>query len=213
MKAYLTIVNDDGSEMVVEEPFSEYGFSYADYLTWNFKERIELIRGQIFKMSPAPALIHQRISLNILKLFTRFFETKPCHFFHAPVDVKLKGKGNNKKKFRDEDIITVVQPDIIIVCDDEKLKDGRAVDGAPDLIVEILSPGSTKMEMKYKLELYEENAVKEYWIVYPEYKQLAVFVLSNDLLYDKPVYYTEKTVVSSLFPDLNAALTEIFTIK
>ena len=213
MKEHLTIVNDDGTEMLVEEPRSEYGFTYADYLTWNFKERIELIRGQIFKMSPAPTLTHQQISLNILKLFTKFFETRPCHFFHAPVDVKLKGKGNNKKKLTDEEIITVVQPDIIIVCDDEKLKDGRAVDGAPDLVIEILSPGNTKTEINYKLELYEENEVKEYWVVYPDYKQVAVFVLNKDMSYGKPVFYTENSVISLLFPELNAPINEIFTTK
>ena len=102
MKEFLTIVNDDGTEILVEEPHSEYGFTYADYLTWNFKERIELIRGQIFKMSPAPTLSHQRISINLLKVFARFLENKPCQIYHAPVDVKLKGKGNDKKKLKDE---------------------------------------------------------------------------------------------------------------
>jgi len=211
MKEQLTIVNDDGSEMMVKEPHSEYGFTYADYLTWNFKERIELIKGQLIKMSPAPTILHQKISYNLEKILGRFIENNTCALFHAPIDVKLKGKGNNKKKLRDEEVTTVVQPDIVMVFDEEKLKDGRAVDGAPDLVVEILSPGDTKNEMKYKLELCEENEVKEYWVVYPEYRQVAVFILNNYLLYDKPIFYTEKSVVSKLFPALRASLKEIFT--
>ncbi|MBC7829565.1 MAG: Uma2 family endonuclease [Chitinophagaceae bacterium] len=199
--------------MLVEEPYSEYGFTYADYLTWNFKERLELINGQLFKMSPAPTIVHQRISYNLEKILGRFVENHDCSIFHAPIDVKLKGKGNNKKKLRDEDIITVVQPDIIIVCDEEKLKDGRAIDGAPDLVVEILSPGNTKTEMKYKLELYEENEVKEYWVVYPEYKQVAVFRLNSNMLFEKPIFFTEESVISFIFPALKAPLHQIFITK
>ncbi len=167
MKNYLTIQNEDLSEIKVEEPESPVGFTYADYLTWNFKERIELIRGQIFQMTPAPTFTHQAILLNIVTTLSNFLNEKPSKCFLAPVDVLLKGRSFRKKERMDDEITTVVQPDIIVVCDEEKLKDNRSVDGAPDLIVEILSPGNTKTETKYKFDLYEENGVLEYWVVYP----------------------------------------------
>ena len=162
MTKYVTIQKDDLSEIKVAEPESPYGFTYADYLTWNFKERIELIRGKIFKMSPAPTFTHQQISMNIGLQFATFLKGELCKCFFAPVDVRLKGKPYRKKKRRDDEIITVVQPDIIVVCDAEKLKDNRSVDGAPELVVEILSPGNTITETKYKFDLYEENGVLEY---------------------------------------------------
>ena len=122
MKNYLTIQKADLSEIKVEEPESPIGFTYADYLTWNFKERIELIRGKIFRMSPAPSITHQRISANIEIKFLNFLNGKLCKCFHAPIDVRLKGKPFRKKKLRDEEIKTVVQPDIIVVCDEEKIE-------------------------------------------------------------------------------------------
>ena len=161
MKNYLTIVNEDFTETKVAEPESPYGFTYADYLTWNFKERVELIRGKIFKMSPAPTVFHQVISVNIEKRIANFLEGMHCKMLHAPVDVRLKGKPFRKKKLRDDEITTVVQPDIIVVCDEEKLKDNRSVDGAPDLIVEILSPGNTRTETKYKLFLTRRSVINK----------------------------------------------------
>ena len=127
MKNYLTIQNKDFTETKVEEPESPYGFTYADYLTWNFKERIELIRGKIFKMSPAPTVTHQKIQANIFGELFAFLKNKPCKVLCSPVDVRLIGKPFRKKKLRDDEITTVVQPDIIVVCDEEKLKDERSV--------------------------------------------------------------------------------------
>ncbi|MEO6718748.1 MAG: Uma2 family endonuclease, partial [Ferruginibacter sp.] len=189
MKNYLTIQNEDLSEVKVEEPESPYGFTYADYLTWNYKERIELIKGKIFKMSPAPTFAHQIILGNFAKEILNFLENKDCKCLLAPTDVRLKGKPFRKNKLRDDEITTVVQPDIIVVCDQEKLKDNRSVDGAPELIIEILSPGNTKIETKYKFDLYEENGVLEYWVVYPEYKQIYVYLLNEKEEYGKPNIY------------------------
>lgn len=198
MKDYLTIQHDDFSETKVEEPQSPLGFTYADYLTWNFKERIELIRGKIFKMSPAPTTTHQSISVNIGTKISNFLNDKNCKLFYAPVDVRLKGKSFRKKKLRDDQITTVVQPDIIVVCDTEKLKDNRYVDGAPELVIEILSPGNTKTETKYKLDLYEENCVEEFWMVYPEFKQIHVFLLNDKEEYGKPVIFEANEKISSV---------------
>ncbi len=194
---YLTLLKDDFSEIIVAEPESPYGFTYADYLTWNFKERIELIRGRIFKMSPAPSITHQRIALNIATKFQIFLDGKDCKCFLSPIDVRLKGKPFRKKKRRDDQITTVVQPDIIVVCDEEKLRDNRSVDGAPELIVEILSPGNTHTEIKYKFDLYEENGVQEYWVVYPEYEQIYVYLLNEQDEYGKPTLYEASENISS----------------
>ena len=213
MKKYLTIQKEDFSEIKIEEPESPYGFTYADYLTWNFKERIELIRGQIFKMSPAPTFNHQKIQTNILVEFHNFLKGKPCVTVSSPVDVRLKGKPFRKKKLRDDQVTTVVQPDIIVVCDEEKLKDNRSIDGAPELIVEVLSPGNTKVETKYKFDLYEENGVLEYWVAYPEYKQIYVYLLNENEEYGKPVIYeTNENITSQVLKGLSIPIDEIFKL-
>ena len=213
MKKYLTIQKEDFGEIKTEEPESPYGFTYADYLTWNFKERIELIRGQIFKMSPAPTFNHQKIQTNILVEFHNFLKGKPCVTVSSPVDVRLKGKPFRKKKLRDDQVTTVVQPDIIVVCDEEKLKDNRSIDGAPELIVEVLSPGNTKVETKYKFDLYEENGVLEYWVVYPEYKQIYVYLLNENEEYGKPVIYeTNENITSQVLKGLSIPIDEIFKL-
>ena len=213
MKNYLTIQNEDFTEVKVEEPESPIGFTYADYLTWNFKERIELIRGRIFKMSPAPSITHQGISTNISFQFLLFLQGKKCKCFQAPIDVRLKGKPFRKKKLRDEEITTVVQPDIIVVCDEEKLKDNRSVDGAPELVVEILSPGNTRTETKHKFGLYEENGVFEYWMVYPEYKQIHVFVLNEKEEYGKPtIYEANENISSTVLTGLSIPMEDLFKL-
>src|SRR5215213_10110840 len=113
-------------------------------------------------MSPAPAPLHQKISGRLFLRIRNFLENKTCHLFSAPFDVRLPRK--NKRK--DSEITTVVQPDLCIICDELKIDD-RGCLGAPDLIIEILSPGNTEKEVKLKFELYEESGVKEYWVIYP----------------------------------------------
>jgi len=213
LKKYLTIQNDDFTETQVEEPESPIGFTYADYLTWNFKERIELIRGKIFKMSPAPSFKHQQIAGNIFAAMYIFLKSKECKVLIAPVDVRLKGKTYRKKELRDDEITTVVQPDIIVVCDEEKLKDERSVYGAPELVVEILSPGNTRTETKYKFDLYEENGVEEYWVVYPEFKQIHVFLLNEKEEYGKPmIYEANEKIRSSVLKGLRIPTNDIFKL-
>ena len=207
MKEYLTIVKDDGSEMMVEEPHSDYGFTYADYLKWNFKERIELIRGQIFKMSPAPNLLHQQISIKLSARFYNFTEQKGCRVFSAPFDVRLPSK--NKKT--DVEITTVVQPDICVVCDPLKL-DERGCCGAPDLIIEILSPGNSKKEIRIKFELYQEAGVKEYWIINPVEENLITYSLQNDGIFGGGKMYAGDDIVkSNAIPDFQIEANDIFT--
>lgn len=128
-------------------------YSYADYLTWTFPERLELINGKIFDISVSPGTLHQRISMIILGEMFDFFKQRKIQIFHALFDVRFPQKLKN-----DEDVFTVVQPDICVICDDSKI-DTRGCIGAPDLIVEILSPGNTTREMKDKFDLYEESGV------------------------------------------------------
>ena len=211
MKEFLTLVdNKDMSETLVEEPHSEYGFTYADYLTWHYKERIELIKGKIFKMSPGPAIPHQAISMNLISFFIKRPEHAPCKLFCAPIDVKLIGKPFKKRKIKDSEIFTVVQPDIIVICDPEKLEDPRSINGAPEMVIEILSPGNTKTETKHKLNLYEENGVLEYWIVHPPYKYVEVYLLKNNI-YSKPtIYEMGENIPCIVLKGINMPVEEIF---
>jgi Uma2 family endonuclease len=213
MKDYLTISDDEGNEQMVEEPQSLYGFNYTDYIAWKFKERIELIRGRIFKMCAAPSLTHQRISANIEKKLDLFLENTPCRFFHAPVDVRLKGRNFRNKKLDDEQIKTVVQPDIVVVCDAKKLQDDRFVDGAPDFVIEILSPGNRQLETHYKLDLYEENGVKEYWVVSPEKKQVMQYLLNEAETYNQPIlYHAEDVICSTAIVGFSISLKDMFKL-
>ena len=212
MKDYLTLVNEDFTETVVEEPQSDYGFTYEDYLTWKFKERIELIKGKIFKMSPAPLVTHQAISMNLISFFIKEMNHAPCKLFSAPIDVKLIGKPFKKRKIADNEIHTVVQPDIIVVCDPDKLLDPRSINGAPEMVIEILSPGNTKTETKHKLNLYEENAVLEYWVVHPPYKFVEVYLLKNNV-YSKPtIYEMDETIPCKVLKDIKIPVNEIFKL-
>jgi Uma2 family endonuclease len=209
MKEYLTLLNDDFTESVVEEPQSDYGFTYEDYLTWKFKERIELIKGKIFKMSPAPLVTHQTIVGNIyISLYSKL-EKYPCSVLFSPVDVKLIGKPF-RRKVKDNEIFTVVQPDIIVVCDPEKLEDPRSINGAPEMVVEVLSPGNTKTETKHKLNLYEENGVLEYWVVHPPYKYVEVYLLKNNR-YSKPtIYEMGEDIPCAVLREIKIPVDEIF---
>jgi Uma2 family endonuclease len=137
-------------------------YTYADYLKWTFDERLELIKGKIFKMSPAPGSIHQRISHRISLKLGNYLIGKSCEIFVAPFDVRLP-----RLSINDKEILTVVQPDICVICDPAKI-DAKGCLGAPDVVVEILSPGNNKKELKNKYEAYEEAGVLEYWIIQPD---------------------------------------------
>ena len=181
-------------------------YTYADYLTWNFQERLEILKGRIFKMSPAPSRKHQEISIELTGIFYNYFKKTPCNVYVAPFDVRLK---NFKKSTSDKEITTVLQPDICVICDKEKLDD-RGCIGAPDLIIEILSPGNSKKEMDIKFDLYEENAVKEYWIVEPYQKSILIYTLQNDKYIGLKPIAEEGLVHSPLFPELSFNVEEIF---
>ena len=197
--------------MTFEELDLNGTYTYADYLKWNFEvsgipQRLELIKGKIFKMSPAPARRHQDISMVLTRKIDRFLEKKPCKFYVAPFDVRLTPRKNDKKG----KIYTVVQPDLCVVCDLNKLDDAGCV-GSPDLIVEILSPGNSRKEMKEKFEVYEENGVKEYWIVYPYDEYVMVYSLNENgkFIGSKP-FVEGEIVQSNILNGLEIEVGEIF---
>ncbi|WP_288371211.1 Uma2 family endonuclease [uncultured Algoriphagus sp.] len=157
----------------VDEPEAEYQmYSYADYLTWQFDEVVELIKGKVFKKAAAaPKRIHQRISGELFLQIGNFLKSQKCQVYSAPFDVRFP-----KKSKEDSQIFDVVQPDICVICDLDKLDD-RGCLGAPDLIVEILSPSNNETELRYKFDLYESQGVKEYWIVSPENQTFTINTL------------------------------------
>ncbi len=181
-------------------------YSYADYLTWQFQDKLELNKGKIFKMSPAPSTNHQRISMELAGILYNFFKPHQCNLFAAPFDVRLIDK---KKSTLDKEIFTVVQPDLCVICDETKI-DERGAIGAPDQVIEILSPGNSNKEMKYKFDLYEEAGVQEYWIVNPADKTLFIYVLKENQFIGMHPLIEEDSIQSKLFPDLDFQLAEIF---
>ena len=200
-----TVKDYDGNISMVQEPPAEYIYTYADYLTWPFLERLELFRGRIFKLS-APNTRHQVILGNMHAKMHTLLRKHTCKIFIAPFDVRLPVK--NRKK--DDEITTVVQPDLCVVCDESKL-DERGCCGAPDLVVEVLSPGNSEKEVRLKFELYEEAGVTEYWIVNPEEENLIVNVLNEDGKFEGLKMYAGKDVVSSVaVQGLHVKLTDIF---
>lgn len=178
-------------------------YTYADYLLWKFNERVELIKGKIFKMSPAPNTAHMKISQALNYIIYSHFQSHKCQAFTAPFDVVLDKTKDNKK------IKTVVQPDLGVICD-LTLIDENKCNGAPDLVVEILSPGNSKKEMKIKYELYEENKVKEYWIVDPDHETISIFSLSKNKFIPQKPLTTDDELVSIVFPKLKFSVESIF---
>ena len=160
-------------------------YTYADYLLWQFQERLELIKGHIFKMA-APNPAHQRISSRLHGHLFIYLKDKKCDLFAAPFDVRLI---NARKSTPNNEVTTVVQPDICIICDPAKI-DKRGCIGAPDLIVEILSTSTAKYDLNEKFDLYQESGVKEYWVVFPSDKAIMLFVLGEDEQYDKGTLYS-----------------------
>ena len=181
-------------------------YSYADYLTWQFTERVELIKGYLLKMA-APNTFHQKVSGELFRQISNYFHKNPCHFFAAPFDVRLYNR--KKSLLADKDIFSVVQPDMCVICDKTKL-DTKGCNGSPDFIIEILSPSNSKVDLKDKFALYEANGVLEYWIVSPNEKYIQQFVLENDKYYLHEVYEETENARPFLFPDLQIYLPDVF---
>ena len=181
-------------------------YSYEDYLKWQFQERVELLRGKILPMTPAPSVRHQRILGKMhLQMGNHLFENS-CQLFLAPFDVRLYNRKKSRKASKE--IFTVVQPDLCVICDETKL-DEQGCNGAPDLVIEVLSPGNSKREMNEKFELYEEAGVREYWLVQSADEVVLIYVLNDDERYIGLRPATE-VAQSAIFPELRVDLGEVF---
>jgi len=154
-------------------------FTYRHYRTWPDSERWELIEGRAWAMSPAPRTRHQVISGRLSRWIGNFLEDKPCQVFTAPFDVLLPEADES-----DDEVDTVVQPDIVVYCDRSKLTEAGAR-GAPNLVVEILSPSTSKKDQHEKFDLYERHGVGEYWVVDPGNRSLMVYRPRPDGRYDE----------------------------
>jgi len=179
-------------------------YTYADYLEWTFDERLELIKGKIFKLSPAPGSTHQILSGIISNELYNYLKGKQCRVFTAPFDVRL-----TKRSINDKDIITVVQPDICVICDRKKYDEKGGI-GAPDIVVEILSPGNNRKELQNKYDVYEEAGVLEYWIIYPHEKTLIKCALVENRFQTSRPYTIGDEITTPILPGFVLSLDELF---
>ena len=171
-------------------------FTYADYCTWPNEERWELIDGEAYAMA-APGLAHQTAVGEMFRQIANHLVGKPCRPFVAPFDVRLL-----HGKETDDDVTTVVQPDISVICDPAKL-DERGCRGAPDWVIEVLSPSTAAKDQIQKLAAYERAGVREVWLVHPTDHVVTVYTLNADRCYGKPaIHPTTGTLAPGLFPDL-----------
>ncbi len=181
---------------MAQPKLQETGYSYADYLGWDSGERYELIDGYAYAMAPAPTISHQKIVGEIFRQISNALIGKPCQPFIAPVDVLLPAKGE-----ADDAVRTVVQPDFFVVCDPNKITE-RAIRGAPDWVVEVLSPATASRDHLGKRLAYEQAGVLEYWLVHPIDKVLLIYTLEAGS-YGKPkVQALEGETIVGALPDL-----------
>jgi Uma2 family endonuclease len=180
-------------------------YTYREYREWDDTERWELIDGHAYNMTLAPSRVHQEICGELFRQFANFLTDKACRVYSAPFDVRLP-EGNEA----DDDIVTVVQPDLSIVCDRTKLDD-KGCKGSPDLIIEVISPSTARKDLKEKLPLYEKAGVREYWIVDQAAKTVMVFRQNESTGFGRPDIYTEEDRIEvGIFPDLIIDLGAVF---
>lgn len=193
----------------LSEPVADYAllnldrlYTYWDYLKWSFLDRVELIKGKVVKMSPAPSRNHQLIVRVVNRYFDQYFLDKPCGLFYAPFDVRLPVPGAKKDS-------TVVQPDLTVICDLSKV-DERGCFGIPDILVEIVSPGNSRHDMNVKFKLYEACGVKEYWIIQPQERSVLIYVLENNKYIGLPPFTEGTEAAGHLFPNLSLPVDVVF---
>ncbi|GHT09290.1 hypothetical protein FACS189426_07260 [Bacteroidia bacterium] len=183
-------------------------YTYADYLSWVDDKRRELINGVVYDMLSAPTRWHAGITINLAFAVKWFIKKRKgkCKVYHAPFDVRFPKNGETA----DDKIYTVVQPDICVICDPNKL-DGKGCIGAPDLIVEVQSPSTATRDLREKFNLYEEAGVREYWVVFPRVKGITIFLLQENGKFDEGTTYefSGKVPVSTL-KGLEIDLEELF---
>lgn len=163
----------------------EKHYTYADYLTWPDDAHYELIDGEAFLMAPTPLIEHQEVAGEVFRQLANQLDGNPCRPYIAPVDVRLP-----RNDEADAAIDTVVQSDVLVVCDPSKI-DRRGVRGAPDWLLEVLSPSTAAHDQIAKRRTYERAGVREYWLVHPGDRTLTVYVLESGQ-YGRPEIYELK---------------------
>lgn len=179
-------------------------YTYADYLTWDEDERIEIIDGKPVMMAP-PLRKHQKVSGEIFAQLHNYLKGKQCEVYAAPFAVRLFETNEDTP----DNIKTIVEPDISIICDKNKLDD-RGCKGAPDMVIEILSPSTAKYDCLIKLDKYQKAGVREYWIVDIEEKSVWVYLLDNGVYRTPSVYTAPATIKVSILEDCAIDLAEVF---
>lgn len=202
-----TIYNNEENRIEqVEEPDHSLSYTYADYYSWNFMERLELLRGKIFQPGAANTK-HQRVGGRLYNEFYNFLKGKTCEVFIAPYDVRLPIKDRK----RDDQITTVVQPDICIFCNPASI-DERGACGIPDLAVEILSPGNGRYDLLEKYDVYQEANVKEYWIIDPIKELVMVSILQEPGKFGPTKVFTEDQLLEPQHvPGFSISAKQLFT--
>jgi Uma2 family endonuclease len=191
--------------MTIVQHSEKTKFSYADYLTWTDDQRWELINGEPLLMSPAPNRFHQTISRRIEYQIEHYLRDKTCEVFDSPFDVRLEQAG-----ILDKNAFHVVQPDLLVVCDPSKL-DSHGCLGAPDWIIEIISPSTASHDHIVKRTIYEQFGVKEYWIIQPVDRIVMVYQLTSGGCYGKPDVYSESdSITVGILPELQIDLKSVF---
>ncbi|MBP9088372.1 MAG: Uma2 family endonuclease [Kofleriaceae bacterium] len=170
--------------------------TYGDYLSWSDDVRYELIDGVAYLMSPAPPRLHQELAGELHRQIANALLGKRCRPFIAPVDVRLP-----KRNEANELVDTVVQPEVFVVCDPSKL-DVRGVRGAPDWVIEILSPTTAGHDQTTKLETYERAGVREYWLVHPTDRTVVVYTLLDGDFGRPHIHEMNGTLASTVLPEL-----------
>lgn len=164
-------------------PAEKDRYTFADVLAWDDNERAEIIDGEVFLMAPPPSRVHQEVSFEIARQLGNYLEGKRCKVYPAPFGVRLFEKDSDSP----EDVDTMVEPDITVVCDPSKLDD-HGCKGAPDMVVEVLSPSTQRHDQLVKLGLYQRAGVREYWIVDPVNQTVRVMLQDGGALQLHEVY-------------------------
>lgn len=183
---------------------SDKVYTYADYLSWNEDERIEIIEGKPI-MQATPSRKHQQISFEICRQLGNYLEGKTCKAYAAPFTVRLFEEDGE----RPEDITEVFEPDIAVICDKNKL-DEKGCKGAPDLIIEILSPSTARYDQFIKLGKYQQAGVKEYWIVDPLNQTVQVLISENKIFHTVDVYTQTHIVKVNILEGCYIDLSKVF---
>lgn len=179
-------------------------FTYGDYVQWQGDDRWELIDGEPHLMSPAPSRVHQKILGNLFMQIAGFLENHKCEAYIAPLDVRLP-QGDEA----DEEVDTVVQPDLVVVCDASKLDDAGCR-GAPDWVIEIASPSTAIRDLVKKRDLYERCSVLEYWSIEPRERSLTIFRLEGGRFLPGNTLKAEGKIEAAILPGLVLDLDRVF---